>query len=402
MATWTVPAKLPYSLFVAGHRRLAESRSSLDRLLDALAKGPPPAVELGVWISEHGRIGAVPLTELRAQLPAEAFAELGIDAGQNQRFAGATHGMLIAANEAAALDPRAPWGLLVLAAAMASASDGIVYDSGTFRVIPQWILESPLDGFLLGSIRNHVAIVSSTDAAGMPTTTTLGLNKYGLFELELGGVQAPARSIGLAIAGFAQALVDARPATPGPWDVPEAFDVSRFHVAHAVATELDTGGGKTRLALAPPDGDDIYWTVTIPGADGSAASVADAIRVLDIGALADDAVDTALVQATRIARNRLSEARTAFARRALTQDIVLVKTKFATTDARAEYLWLRVEDWGRERLLAVVTSGGPALSTVGIGERVTVDLDDIVDWRVERRSGETLGDFSAQAMQQSQ
>ncbi len=59
---------------------------------------------------------------------------------------------------------------------MASASDGVVYDSGTLCMLPQWILENPVDGFLLGSIKNHVAILSSSNAAGVQTTTTLGLN----------------------------------------------------------------------------------------------------------------------------------------------------------------------------------------------------------------------------------
>ena len=396
MATWTVPAKLPYALFVAGDARLADAaQPALRRVLEALESGPPPAVALGTWIAQSGRTGTVPLRELRAQLPAEALAELGIAAEQKQRFADATHGMLIAANEAGALDARAPWGLLVLAAAMASAAAGIVYDSGTFRVLPQWILENPLDGFLLGSIKNHVVIVSSTDAAGTPSTTTLGLNKYGLFELQFSAEQQPAENVGMALAGLAQALVDARPTQPGAWDVPSEIDVSRFHVAHAYGAEVETGGGKARFALAQPPEAGVYWTVTV--ADRM-TSVADAIRALDIGTAPDGAIDTALAQATRIARNRLSEARAAFARRALTHDVVLVKTGFATPGTRTQYVWSRVEEWDKTRMLAVVTTGLPTLEAVGIGDRVALDVADIVDWRVERRSGAALGDFSAQAL----
>ncbi|MGH7707582.1 MAG: hypothetical protein ACREM8_06860 [Vulcanimicrobiaceae bacterium] len=110
---------------------------------------------------------------------------------------------VVAARHGSALDPRAPWGILVLAATLASASSGVVYDSGTLRLLPRWILENPLDGFMLGSIKNHVAILSSTDPGGMQLTTTLGLNKYSLFELELARIPAAVGSTGGLLAGLA-------------------------------------------------------------------------------------------------------------------------------------------------------------------------------------------------------
>ena len=307
--------------------------------------------------------------------------------------------MLIAAGEGAALDPRAPWGLLALAATMASAAGGLVYDSGTLRIVPQWILENPLDGFLLGSIKNHVTILSSTDPAGIQTTTTLGLNKFGLFELQLGGVPAAAGNIGMLLAGLAQALVDARPAAPGAWEVPPEFDVTRLHVAHAFGTELEKTGGRARLAIAPPADDEVYWNVGAPEGALDEASVAAAIATLGIGAGDDEAVSAALAQARRIARNRLSEARDAFARRGLTQDVVLVKKGFIARGTDTEYVWLRVENWERARLSAVVTTGAREAG-LGLGDRVTLEDDDIVDWRVERSSGEAIGNFSEEALRQ--
>lgn len=389
MPTWNVPSKLAYALFVAGDSRLGEdARPALNRVLEALATGPPPAVELREWIAAHGRMGTVSVAALRSQMPGDVVAGLADD----PRLAGAANAMIVAAGDGAALDARAPWGLLTLAATMASAADGVVYDSGTLRVVPPWILENPLDGFLLGSIKNHVAILSSTDAAGIQTTTTLGLNKYGLFELQLGGVPATAGNIGLLLAGLAQALVDAHPLTPGPWDVPVSFEVTRLHVAHAFGTELQSGAGKTVLAVRPPEADDIYWQVGTPAGPLDDTAVQQAIFALDIDSESgeDEALSAALSQATRIARNRLSEAREAFARRALTQDVVLVKKAFPTGTAGSEYLWLRVEDWNRSRLSAIVTSGATSL---GIGDRIVLDDDEIVDWRVERRSGEAIGDF---------
>ncbi len=400
MATWTIPPNFAYALFVAGDRRLGEApRSILDRVLEALAAGPPPAVQLGRWIVNHGRAGIVPLAEVRAQLPAQALAELGIEAAQTHRFANATHGMLIRAQTAGALDPCAPWGLLVLAATMAGAADGIVYDSGTFRVLPQSVLENPLDGFLFGAIKNHVAIVTSVDSGGrQTTTTTIGLNKYGLFELRLRGSWPPADVDGVLVAALAQAVVDARPPEPGAWTLPATFAVGRSHAARANATEIAPDGrdGTTVcIGLAPPaDVADVYWDVTISSDDDGAALEA-ASRILEIGSRPESALQTALSQATGIARNRLSEAQRAFARRALTQDVVLVKTRFTTPDRRTEYVWSRVEEWGGKRLQAIVASRRPSVATVGIGDRVSVDVDDIVDWRVERPNGEALGNFSA-------
>lgn len=399
MPTWNVPPKVSYALFVAGDARLGEdARPSLNRVLDALAKGPPPVVELRSWIAEHGRMGTLPLDALRAQMMPEAVAGADVSAGEDRRLAGATNAMLVAAADGAALDPRAPWGTLALAATMASASNGVVYDSGTLRIVPRWILENPLDGFLLGSIKNHVTILSSTDAVGVQTTTTLGLNKYGLFELELGGVPATAGNIGMLLAGLAQALVDARPAAPGPWDVPAEFDVTRFHVSHAFGTEFTSSGGTARLAVRPGSEGDVYWHVGTPAGAFDESSVGEAIRALGIGAGDDEAVSAALAQARRIARNRLGEARDAFARRELTQDVVLVKKAFATSDSDNEYLWLRVEKWNRAGVSAVVTSAATNVAHLGIGDRVTLEDAEIVDWRVERRSGEALGDFSAEAL----
>ena len=395
--TWLIPSKLSYALFVAGDARLGEdARPALNRVLEMLAKGPPPAVDLRTWIAEHGRMGTLAIETLRGQIPDDVLTEVA-GAGEYRPLDSATNALIVAAAEGAALDARAPWGLLALAATMASASGGVVYDSGTLRMVPQWILENPLDGFLLGSIKNHVAILSSSDAAGIQTTTTLGLNKYGLFELQLAGVPAIAGNIGMLLAGLAQALVDARPATPGPWEVPPEFDVTRLHVAHAFGTELEKTGGRARLAIRPPDIDDVYWHVAAPEGALDEASVREAIATLGIGEGDDEAVSAALAQARRIARNRLSEAREAFSRRALTQDVVLVKKGFIVGGTDTEYAWLRVENWERARLSAVVTTGAREAG-LGLGDRITFDDDDIVDWRVERSSGEAIGNFSEEAL----
>ncbi|GAC1568689.1 MAG: hypothetical protein NVS2B3_13710 [Vulcanimicrobiaceae bacterium] len=285
-STWTVPPKLAYALFVAGDTRLGEAaRPALSAVLESLEKGPPPAVELRSWIVEHGRMGTIPLESMRQQLPGTELLSLGSDPSEDKRLASATNAMLVAADDAAAIDPRAPWGLLVLATTMASASGGVVYDSGTFRFVPPWILESPLDGFMLGSIKNHIAIVSSVDAAGLQTTTTLGLNKYGLFELELAGIAADAGNVGILLAGLAQALVDARPLAVGPWEVPAFVDVTRFHVANALARELDPASetrGRVRFTVQFKGADDVYWRVAGPDGPLDTATVAKALRTLGI------------------------------------------------------------------------------------------------------------------------
>jgi uncharacterized protein YegJ (DUF2314 family) len=403
ISIWNVPPKLSYALFVAGDARLGEdARPALDRVLETLGKGPPPAVELGTWIAQHGRMGTLDIAALRSQIPSDVLAE-ATAAGESAPLERATHAMIVAASGDAALDPRAPWGVLALATTMASASNGAVYDSGTLRIVPGWILDNPLDGFLLGSIKNHVSILTSTDAAGVQTTTTLGLNKYGLFELQLAGVPASAGNIGMLLAGLAQAVVDARPARPGPWEVPGTFEVTRLHVSHAFGADLEKSTrGSTTLALAPLEDDGIYWHVAAPGKALDEESVREAIRALGIGVADDEAVSTALAQARRIARFAQAIAREAFAGRALTQDVVLVKKGFPAPDDATEYLWLRVEAWNRAQLSAIVTSATGALAHLGIGDRVTLASDEIVDWRVERRSGEALGNFSEAALRRLQ
>ncbi len=83
----------------------------------------------------------------------------------------------------------------------------------------------------------------------------------------------------------------------------------------AFGVELERSGGKTRLCITP--GDEVYWNVARPAGPLDETSAREAIRALDIGTGDDEAVSTALAQARRIARNRLSEARSAFAHRAL-------------------------------------------------------------------------------------
>ncbi|GAC1563060.1 MAG: hypothetical protein NVS3B17_17080 [Vulcanimicrobiaceae bacterium] len=281
--SWTIPPKLSYALFVAGNERLGEgSRPNLSAVLASLEKGPPPAVELRSWIVEHGKMGFIGIDAMRAQL---AGTDLGFDAHDDARLDRATNAMLVASDDAAALDPRAPWGLLVLATTVASATDGVVYDSGTFRFVPPVVLANPLDGFMLGSIKNHVTIVSSVDANGNQTTTTLGLNKYGIFEIELAGVAAETGNVGMLVAGLAQAIVDARPRQAGPWDVPAHVDVTTFHVANALAREADRTNdalGSVRLALHPKAPDDVCWSVA--GVDGAldTATVSEMLHVLKI------------------------------------------------------------------------------------------------------------------------
>jgi len=285
MSIWNVPKKLAYALFVAGDARLGEdARPALSAVLEALAKGPPPAVALREWIVEYGRMGTLSIESLRSQLPSQELGGIVATAGEDKRLERATNAMLVAAADGAAIDPRSPWGLLVLAATMASASGGVVYDSGTQRLVPKWILENPLDGFMLGSIKNHIAILSSTDAAGLQRTTTLGLNKYGLFELELAGMPANTGNIGTLLAGLTQAVVDARPTVAGPWDVPPEFNVTRLHVAHAFANELASKlGGHAGLSVREKIPGDVYWCVVSPDGQADEVVVRETLIALGIG-----------------------------------------------------------------------------------------------------------------------
>ncbi|MGH7707581.1 MAG: DUF2314 domain-containing protein [Vulcanimicrobiaceae bacterium] len=112
----------------------------------------------------------------------------------------------------------------------------------------------------------------------------------------------------------------------------------------------------------------------------------------------DESVDAALEQATRTARNRLSQAREAFANRVFSGDVVFVRKAFITREAGREYVWLRVEEWSRAKLAATVSSATQAIANVALGDRVTLEDDEILDWRIERSGGPMLGNFGEEAL----
>lgn len=272
--------------------------------------------------------------------------------------------------------PAAPQAADELINALATATGGVISDAETREVfsldafrssrLGAW-KEAPAD------ISAHVTVHAYRDGDAY-RAISLGMSKLGLPDV---CVNRFAGDRVAQVAGLLRTTTNALHATPfiaGEGRV----NLGDLHVA-AFTGELQDGDNDNRLIEL----------------DASPALLDRfATREEVFGARADD---TALLAASRRAKERLPQLRARFPAQLAAGLGVRVKAPFVQGDER-EYMWVSVQQWEGATLRGALISSPRIVTSLVAGSVVTVKEEDIFDWVMDLPDGGSEGDETTRVL----
>lgn len=299
-ARWTVAVPERHAFLAFGGDdladRIADARAALDaRLADASAdnrealggdtdidgflKDADAALgdriffdlegRLAAWIAANLTVAPLDVASARSELPErDVLAGVGLDAARGAALDRATCAARIGAPVAALAYGDAPFALLALAAGVADEPGCVAYDCLGIRIVVAAAAHDPLAGLEYRAAGEHARVLAIPLAGGAHDYVTVGLQKFGVFEIGLRGVPAGIAHADLLVAGLAQAVLDARPFLAGPWN-PERFDVSYNDVLTFFNSDddFDKRAKSVTLTVNPSADDPGVWNVAGPHHD---------------------------------------------------------------------------------------------------------------------------------------
>jgi hypothetical protein len=238
--------------------------------------------DLADWISSNVTVVPVAIDDARARVKERLVLTPGFETDPATPIERATHAFEVRAAATALLDWLAPFGLLSVAAALVRTADAVAYDTIGMRVVPKASIAEPLAGLGYRSVGVHARILIAKTPSETLDFTTIGLEKYGLFDLQLSGVPEALSGARALVAATAQSLVGARPAAPGPWK-PEPLLISNSDVLFFDNAPFEKGSNKfARVAFRPIATSPTFFELTtLQGGTLDARGIRDALRKMN-------------------------------------------------------------------------------------------------------------------------
>jgi len=265
-----------------------------------------------------------------------------------------------------------------------------------------------------------VPVAVSPDGRGQLWATTVGMQQFGLPNLEVTGVpQSLGKSIGTLVSAVAQkmlALAMTSLRERAREDEPIGLE-DELAIAHEDAQRANGVGGdwegengetRVRLAFAAPPRD--ASADTRAERDTSLRIVAPEAASHDHSEWLHDAVDAlggrartqrvvpggtpAMAQAHERAMASLPEARARFTRGLALGETLYVKHAFAIPSGGSEFMWIAVTRWASGRIAGRLANRSSYRADLRAGAPIEVLESGVFDWMVCREEGQYDGGFT--------
>lgn len=339
-----------------------------------------------------------------------------------RRFLEATHMVVIITHDL----PRPPrlglWLALAAARALAEASGGVVLDPDFPRLLPQEDNGEDLPASGRIHIGSHILVPQSIGNKGLLWTTTKGLSKFGLPELEVRDAPPNLNTpIGYLVTGAAQRLARQvlelamnSEAEPKEILLQPVLRISLEDVVAARTDELpeppEEGArgwvevgleyhpgrpdDDSFLRLTPPPGTrekpGVWWSTAVTEVFGSGESTLRNVKS------DSEAMEAAHMQAV----SELPRAKQRFAAGLQPGEMLIVKHGFPTGGDQHEFMWLSVNTWRGDRLTCQLMNSPEIRRDLRTGQIVELLEAELFDWAIMRPDGEIEGGYTNRVVMQ--
>jgi len=352
--------------------------------------------------------------------PSQIVAAWGPGEEEQRRFAGATHSAMISVHDMLRPPRLGFWLALGMARAIAENTGGVVLDPLFPRLSAVELNHDPLPSN--GEIRvgQQVMVPQSVGNKGLMWTTTKGLSRFGLPELE---TRDTPPNLGPAVAyvvnGAAQHLVRAllteafQSEQPlRELSIPPTLRVTLDDIVSArtmgellpppedargwieVGLQYRPGGRNqdSFLRLSPlaaaRDHPGVWWSTELTELFGAGEST---LRLINSDS---EAMDAAHLKATR----ELPAVRARYAAGLSPGEILSVKHGFPTSDGGHEYMWLVVTSWRGDRLRCTLMNQPEVRRDLRQGQRIDLRESDLFDWCLHLPDGGYEGGYTEEVV----
>jgi len=287
-----------------------------------------------------------------------------------------------------------------LAACVARATGYVVYDFSRREIFAAEALRERRVDSCKGDVRcmaghftNHVYADGE-----LVREVTLGLEKFGLPDLAVSDVPRTLGSeIGMVVNFTAQALAQSDVVPPSGR---VTIDPAKLP-AGAGLTPTPGGTGDVTLTWTEReegDADNRLLAIGFDAAAGATAQERQAAFVEKLGLRGDDKPfqvehDAALLRASARARKRMLALKPKFDAGFESEDQLMIKAPFTTSDGGNEWMWVEVTAWKGDIITGVLMNEPAAVPNLRAGARVTVATSRVFDYVYRhgdaREGGET-------------
>jgi uncharacterized protein YegJ (DUF2314 family) len=379
---------------------------------------PPALLELSQREIMSLEVGA---RENLPSPPPQMVRYMGLDELTERRLENATHAVGIFCPEL----PRAPffgyWLVQAAAKAIAERYSGVIFDPGELKVLKASEAEEglPEDGLL--RIARHMMVPQSRGNRGLLWTTTKGLGKFGLPELEIKDAPSDlATQLGLLINGVAGYLIkqlweQSMESEPGKLtlQIDREPSITLKDVERAFGEEpsniYENALGQTRVRLEyrrGRRGHDSFLTILPPSASHEKrgewihGAVADLFGSTDT--LRNISADSEAMEAAHMeALGRLPSVKERFLAGLAIGQILFVKHGFLVpgTDDQHEYMWAVVNTWRGDRLSCTLANDPVHCANLRAGQTVELREDQLFDWMLSGPGDQTEGAYTTRVVE---
>jgi uncharacterized protein YegJ (DUF2314 family) len=357
-----------------------------------------------------------PVSQLAAP-PMQMLKAMGLGETEEERMRHATHVVMVATYDALRYPRFGLIAAVAVARALALKLGGVIFDPQCGKVLRIDTHDQELPDTPWLPVATQIVIPHSVDSKGIGWMTTVGMEKYGLPNLELRQIPP---NLGDAIApimsGIIQKLVWAvftenqERGTPSVEIVvgPD-LEISSEDISQAFGTKSESGEkvGTTQIRIGYyPDkrGEERFLGVMPPEAFKNRPEEWMYLMLDDLLGREDKIghvnKDSEMMEAAHYrATAELPEVKRRFLAKLPVGSNLFIKHGFPTSDGDREFMWIAVQTWTGDKISGILANEPLDVPGLRAGSPVQISEAEAFDWTISHHDGRMEGGYTTKVME---
>jgi len=348
--------------------------------------------------------------------PMQMLKAMGLGETEEERLRHATHVVMIASYDALQYPRFGLIAAVAIARALAVHLDGAIFDPQCGKVLRIETYDQALNTAWIPVI-TQIVVPHSVDSKGQGWMTTVGMEKYGLPNLELRQIPP---NLGEAIApvmsGIIQKLVmtvmterHERTAPIKDLIIGPDIEISTRDIALAYGKTDDSlekeGTTQIRIGYYPDKrGQERFLGVMPPDAfkdrpeEWMYSMLDDLVGREDkVGHAATDSEMMESAHLRSIAE--LPDVKRRFLGKLPVGSTLFIKHGFPTASGDSEYMWIAVQAWTGDKISGILANEPIDVPGLRAGSSVKISESEVFDWTIAHNDGHNEGNYTSKAVE---